>query len=70
MSYRLLRYHLVNQHSRSINIQGHENYCPNNPDDPSCSEFLHDVKNKKTSWNWSTLVHRLLILVVLKIQFF
>jgi hypothetical protein len=28
-------------------IQGHENYCPNNPDDPACTEFLRDVSNKQ-----------------------
>jgi hypothetical protein len=28
-------------------IQGHERYCPNNPDDPACTEFLHDASNKQ-----------------------
>jgi hypothetical protein len=28
-------------------IQGHENYCPSNPDDPACTEFLRDVSNKQ-----------------------
>jgi hypothetical protein len=28
-------------------IQGHERYCPNNPDDPACTEFLHNPNNKK-----------------------
>lgn len=27
-------------------IEGHERYCPNNPDDPACVEFLHDASNK------------------------
>jgi hypothetical protein len=31
-----------------LTIKGHEWYCPNRPDDPSCSEFLHDPSNKKT----------------------
>jgi hypothetical protein len=26
--------------------EGHERYCPNNPDDPACVEFLHDAGNK------------------------
>jgi hypothetical protein len=33
--------------SCQLTIQGHERYCPNNPDDPACTEFLHDVNNKK-----------------------
>ena len=28
-------------------IQGQEMYCPNNPDDPACTEFLHDASNKQ-----------------------
>jgi hypothetical protein len=28
-------------------IQGQERYCPNNPDDPACTEFLHDASNKQ-----------------------
>jgi hypothetical protein len=31
-----------------LTIKGHEGYCPNRPDDPSCSKFLHDPSNKKT----------------------
>ena len=28
-------------------IEGHELYCPDNPDDPACTDFLHNVSNKK-----------------------
>ena len=28
-------------------IEGHEVYCPDNPDDPACTEFLHNATNKK-----------------------
>ncbi len=28
-------------------IEGHELYCPDNPDDPACTEFLHNATNKK-----------------------
>jgi len=28
-------------------IQGYERYCPDNPDDPACTDFLHDVSNKQ-----------------------
>ena len=28
-------------------IEGHEVYCPDNPDDPACTEFLHNTTNKK-----------------------
>ncbi|HXW12008.1 MAG TPA: hypothetical protein VD694_04540, partial [Nitrososphaeraceae archaeon] len=28
-------------------IEGQERYCPNNPDDPACTEFLHDASNKQ-----------------------
>ena len=28
-------------------IQGQEMQCPNNPDDPACTEFLHDASNKQ-----------------------
>ena len=30
-----------------LTIEGHELYCPNNPDDPACTEFLHNATNKK-----------------------
>ena len=33
--------------SCELTIEGHENYCPNNPDDAACSEFLHDASNKR-----------------------
>ena len=26
-----------------LTIEGHELYCPNNPDDPACTEFLHNA---------------------------
>ena len=28
-------------------IEGHERYYLDNPDDPACTEFLHDVSNKQ-----------------------
>ena len=30
-----------------LTIEGHELYCPDNPDDPACTEFLHNATNKK-----------------------
>lgn len=33
--------------SCELTIEGHEIYCPDNPDDPACTDFLHDVSNKK-----------------------
>ena len=33
--------------SCELTIKGHEMYCPDNPDDPACTEFLHDVTNKQ-----------------------
>ena len=30
-----------------LTIEGHEIYCPKNPDDPACTEFLHNANNKK-----------------------
>src|SRR4030095_16581692 len=30
-------------------IEGHKLYCPDNPDDPACTEFLHNATNKKTA---------------------
>jgi hypothetical protein len=35
------------QDSCTLTIEGHEIYCPNNPDDQACTEFLHDVSNKR-----------------------
>jgi hypothetical protein len=35
------------QDSCQLTIQGHEVYCLNNPDDPACSEFLHDASIKR-----------------------
>ena len=29
-----------------LTIEGHELYCPDNPDDPACTEFLHNATNK------------------------
>jgi hypothetical protein len=29
-----------------LTIKGHASYCPWRPDDPACTEFLHDVSNK------------------------
>ncbi|MGC2309637.1 MAG: hypothetical protein WA461_14640 [Nitrososphaeraceae archaeon] len=29
--------------SCELTIEGHELYCPNNPDDPVCTEFLHNA---------------------------
>ena len=36
-----------------LTIEGHANYCPNNPDDPACAEFLHDTSNKRPAENGS-----------------
>ena len=33
--------------SCELKIEGHERYCPDNPDDPACREFLHDASNKQ-----------------------
>src|SRR5919106_2622548 len=33
--------------SCELTIEGHEIYYPDNPDDPACTEFLHDVSNKQ-----------------------
>jgi hypothetical protein len=33
--------------SCELTIKGHEIYCPDNPDDPACTKFLHDVSNKR-----------------------
>jgi hypothetical protein len=33
--------------SCELKIKGYKVYCPNNPDDPACIEFLHDPSNKK-----------------------
>jgi len=33
--------------SCELTIEGHEIYCPDNPDDPACTDFLHDASNKK-----------------------
>src|ERR671911_405410 len=30
-----------------LTIEGHEIYCPDNRDDLACTDFLHDVSNKK-----------------------
>ncbi|HZD36510.1 MAG TPA: hypothetical protein VE130_15000 [Nitrososphaeraceae archaeon] len=32
--------------SCELTIEGHEIYCPDNPDNPACTEFLRDVSNK------------------------
>jgi hypothetical protein len=34
--------------SCELTIKGYEGYCPNRPDDPSCSDFLYDPSNKIT----------------------
>ena len=33
--------------SCKLTIEGHESYCPNNPDNPACVEFLHNATNKR-----------------------
>ena len=33
--------------SCQLTIQGYERYCPDNPDDPACTEFLHNATNKE-----------------------
>ena len=33
--------------SCELTIEGHEVYCRDRPDDPACTEFLHDPSNKK-----------------------
>ena len=33
--------------SCELTIEGHASYRPNNPDDPTCTEFLHDTSNKR-----------------------
>ena len=33
--------------SCELTIEGHKLYCPNNPDDPACTEFLHNATNKE-----------------------
>jgi hypothetical protein len=33
--------------SCELTIEGPEIYCPDNPDDPACADFLHDASNKK-----------------------
>ena len=33
--------------SCELTIKGHATYCPFNPDDPACTEFLHDASNKQ-----------------------
>lgn len=32
--------------SCELTIKGHKSYCPDNPDDPACTEFLHGASNK------------------------
>ena len=34
--------------SCELTIEGHDVYCRDRPDDPACTEFLHDPSNKKT----------------------
>lgn len=35
------------QESCELKIQGEKSYCPNNPDNVACVEFLHNATNKR-----------------------
>ena len=56
------------QDSCQLTIQGHEVYRPSNPDDPACSEFLHDASIKRIAETVQFVVWKNLILVALKIK--
>ena len=51
--------------SCELTIKGHATYCPFNPDDPACTEFLHDASNKQPHSTLRMGQH-LIILAVLK----